>query len=68
MLGFETPNVRVAVHSIAGSFVYAVLATKLLVTRETRRFVPAGRGAMPAGVVEGQDAADVAAYVATLSQ
>lgn len=32
-LGFETPDARVAVHSIAGSFVYGVLAAKLLVIR-----------------------------------
>jgi len=30
--------------------------------------VPAGQGAMPAGLVAGQDLADVAAYVATLSE
>jgi hypothetical protein len=34
MLGFKTPDARVAVHSIAGSFVYGVLATKLLVIRQ----------------------------------
>ena len=33
MLGFKTPDARVAVHSIAGSFVYGVLAAKLLVIR-----------------------------------
>jgi Family of unknown function (DUF6529) len=33
MIGFETPDLRVAVHSIAGSFVYGVLAAKLLVIR-----------------------------------
>jgi Family of unknown function (DUF6529) len=33
MLGFKTPNARVAVHSIAGSSVYGVLAAKLLVIR-----------------------------------
>jgi mono/diheme cytochrome c family protein len=35
---------------------------------DVEAIVAAGRGAMPAGVVEGQDAADVAAYVASLSQ
>ena len=33
MLGFKTPDARVALHSIAGSFVYGVLAAKLLVIR-----------------------------------
>ena len=33
MLGFKTPDARVAVHSVAGSFVYGVLAAKLLVIR-----------------------------------
>ena len=33
MLGFRTPDARVAVHSIAGSFVYGVVAAKLLVIR-----------------------------------
>jgi cytochrome c551 len=35
---------------------------------DVEAIVAAGRGVMPAGVVEGQDAADVAAFVATLSQ
>jgi hypothetical protein len=34
MLGFKTPDVRVAVHSVAGSFVYGVFAAKLLVIRQ----------------------------------
>jgi hypothetical protein len=33
MLGFKTPDARVVVHSVAGSFVYGVLAAKLLVIR-----------------------------------
>jgi hypothetical protein len=33
MLGFKTPDARVAVHSVAGSFVYGILAAKLLVIR-----------------------------------
>jgi hypothetical protein len=33
MLGFQTPDLRVAVHSIAGSFIYGVVAAKLLVIR-----------------------------------
>jgi hypothetical protein len=33
MLGFKTPDARVAVHSVAGSFIYGVLAAKLLVIR-----------------------------------
>ena len=34
ILGFETTDTRVAIHSIVGSFVYGVLAAKLLVVRE----------------------------------
>ena len=33
ILGFRTPDARVALHSVAGSFVYGVLAAKLLVIR-----------------------------------
>lgn len=33
ILGFETTDARVAIHSIVGSFVYGVLAAKLLVVR-----------------------------------
>jgi Family of unknown function (DUF6529) len=33
ILGFQTPNARVAVHSIVGSFVYGVFAAKILVLR-----------------------------------
>jgi hypothetical protein len=41
MLGFRTPDARVAVHSIAGSFVYGVLAAKLLVIRHrSRNYAP----------------------------
>jgi hypothetical protein len=36
MLGFKAPDARVAVHSIAGSFVYGVLSAKLLVIRWKR--------------------------------
>ena len=36
MLGFKTPDARVTIHSIAGSFVYGVLAAKLLVIRWKR--------------------------------
>ncbi|HEU5316019.1 MAG TPA: cytochrome c [Chloroflexota bacterium] len=35
---------------------------------EVEQIVASGRGVMPAGVVEGQEAADVAAYVADISQ
>jgi hypothetical protein len=34
ILGFETPDTRVAVHSIAGSFVYGVFVAKVLVVRD----------------------------------
>ncbi|MBA2293649.1 MAG: hypothetical protein H0W16_00800 [Actinobacteria bacterium] len=41
MLGFKTPDARVAIHSIAGSFVYGVLAAKLLVIRHrSRNYAP----------------------------
>ncbi len=33
ILGFRTPDARIALHSIAGSFVYGVVAAKLLVIR-----------------------------------
>jgi len=33
ILGFRTTDTRIAVHSIAGSFIYGVLAAKLLVIR-----------------------------------
>jgi uncharacterized protein DUF6529 len=33
ILGFRTPDARIAIHSIAGSFVYGVVAAKLLVIR-----------------------------------
>jgi hypothetical protein len=34
ILGFQSPNTRVVVHSIAGSFVYGVFAAKMLIIRE----------------------------------
>ena len=37
ILGFKTPDARVTIHSIAGSFVYGVLAAKLLVIRHRSR-------------------------------
>jgi hypothetical protein len=33
ILGFQTPNARVAIHAVAGTFVYGVLAAKLLMIR-----------------------------------
>ena len=39
-----------------------------LTADEVEAVVATGRGAMPAGIESGQDAADVAAYVATLAQ
>jgi hypothetical protein len=33
MLGWKTPDLRVTIHVVAGSFVYGVLAAKLLVIR-----------------------------------
>jgi hypothetical protein len=41
MLGFRTPDLRVTIHSIAGSFIYGVLAAKLLVIRHrSRNYAP----------------------------
>ena len=34
ILGFQTPNARVAVHSVVGTFIYGVFAAKMLVIRE----------------------------------
>ena len=34
ILGFQTPDTRVAVHSLAGSFVYGVFAAKVLIVRD----------------------------------
>ena len=39
-----------------------------LTAAAVQEVVATGRGIMPAGLVEGQDAADVAAYVASLSK
>jgi Family of unknown function (DUF6529) len=36
ILGFQTTSLRVAVHSIAGSFIYGVFAVKMLVIRDRR--------------------------------
>ena len=34
ILGFRTPDTRVAIHSVAGTFVYGVFAAKVLIIRE----------------------------------
>ncbi len=34
ILGFQTPTARVAVHSLAGTFLYGVFAAKVLVVRD----------------------------------
>ena len=34
ILGFQTPDARVAVHALAGSFVYGVFAAKVLIVRD----------------------------------
>jgi hypothetical protein len=36
ILGFQTTDARVAVHSVVGSFIYGVLAAKLLVVHDSR--------------------------------
>jgi len=37
LLGFQTPDARVAIHSIAGTLVYGVFVAKMLVIRENKR-------------------------------
>jgi hypothetical protein len=39
ILGFQTPNARVAVHSLVGTFFYGVFVAKMLVIRENRASV-----------------------------
>ena len=39
ILGFQTPNARVAVHSLFGTFFYGVFVAKMLVIRENRAAV-----------------------------
>ncbi|MBA2741312.1 MAG: hypothetical protein H0U46_04815 [Actinobacteria bacterium] len=34
ILGFQTPGARVAIHSLAGTFVYGVFAAKVLIVRD----------------------------------
>jgi hypothetical protein len=34
ILGFQTPDTRVAVHSVAGTFLYGVFAAKILIVRD----------------------------------
>ena len=34
ILGFQTPDLRVAVHALAGTFVYGVFAAKVLIVRD----------------------------------
>jgi Family of unknown function (DUF6529) len=34
ILGFQTPDARVAVHSLAGTFLYGVFAAKILIVRD----------------------------------
>jgi hypothetical protein len=34
ILGFETPDARVAIHSLAGTFVYGVFVAKIMVVRD----------------------------------
>ena len=37
ILGFRTTDTRIAIHSIAGTFVYGVFVAKMLVIRENKR-------------------------------
>ena len=34
ILGFQTPDLRIAVHSLVGTFFYGVFAAKVLVVRD----------------------------------
>ena len=34
ILGFQTPNARVAAHSVAGTFLYGIFAAKVLIVRD----------------------------------
>jgi hypothetical protein len=34
ILGFQTPDARVAIHSVAGTFLYGVFAAKILILRD----------------------------------
>ena len=34
ILGFQTPNARVAIHAVAGTFLYGVFAAKVLIVRD----------------------------------
>ena len=43
ILGFQTPDARVAVHSVVGTFVYGVFAAKLLVIRDNKTHVSGER-------------------------
>jgi len=53
ILGFQTTDTRVAVHSVVGSFLYGVLAAKLLIVHD-RRFpgwaLPIAGGTLFAGL------------------
>jgi hypothetical protein len=40
ILGFQTTSARVAVHSVAGSFIYGVFVAKMLVIRDRRPHPP----------------------------
>jgi hypothetical protein len=63
MIGFETPDLQVAVHSIAGSFIYGVLAAKL--ARDPLEGIPALSAARPRRVA-GVRAVDALAHVRAL--
>ena len=41
ILGFQTPDARVAIHSLVGTFLYGVFVAKVLIVRD--RSLPAGR-------------------------
>ena len=53
ILGFQTPNARVAIHSVAGTFVYGVFAAKMLVIRENKRAEVAGAALSALGAARG---------------
>ena len=43
ILGFQTPDARVAMHSVVGTFVYGVFAAKMLVIRDNKSLASGDR-------------------------
>jgi Family of unknown function (DUF6529) len=54
ILGFQTPDLRVAVHSLAGTFLYGVFAAKVLIVRDRQLpgwVLPAAGGTLASTLV-----------------